>query len=138
MLDFLRAYLFRDEGVAGSNPATPTNPIKEIGKTTLLTCSPAQCFRNETIPYAPRPLLRPLALDHICCHYSTSHPCMAAWVMGRGMDIARLRLICETEIGKQWEEATEAERQRCREIARELDEAISAPWPTHLAGKTEH
>jgi len=77
-------------------------------------------------------------LDHICCHYSTSHPCMAAWVKGGGMDITRLRLICETEIGKQWEEATEAERQRCREIARELDEAISAPWPTHLAGKTEH
>lgn len=50
----------------------------------------------------------------------------------------QLALICQIEIGKRWEEATEAERQRCREIARELDEAISAPWPTHLAGKTEH
>src|SRR5690606_29385244 len=45
--------------------------------------------------HAPRPLLRPLSLDHICCHYSTSHPCMAAWVM---------------RWGNGWEDATDDEQ----------------------------
>ena len=53
------------------------------------------------------------------------------------MDIARLRLICETEIGKRWEDATEAEREHCRKISDELDRILYAPWPTHLAGKTK-
>ena len=30
LLVFLQEHLFRDEGVAGSNPATPTNPIKDL------------------------------------------------------------------------------------------------------------
>ena len=50
-------------------------------------------------------------------------------------DEARLSLICEAEIGKRWEEATDAEKERCREIAEEMDRIISAPWPTHLAGR---
>lgn len=51
---------------------------------------------------------------------------------------ARLRLICENEIGKLWKDATAEERERCRRIAEELDRALGAPWPTHLAERTLH
>jgi len=60
--------------------------------------------------------------------------------MGLGMDEidARLRLICENEIGKLWKDATAEERERCRRIAEELDRALCMPWPTHPAERTLH
>lgn len=48
------------------------------------------------------------------------------------------RMIYEAETGRLWKEATEEERQRCREIASELDKIIDVPWPTHLVGRVLH
>lgn len=54
------------------------------------------------------------------------------------MEERQLRLIYESETGKRWEDATPEERERCRRIAEELDRALGAPWPTHLAERTLH
>lgn len=50
----------------------------------------------------------------------------------------QLRWICEIELGVTWDNATEEQRQRCREKRKELlaqteDDKRS---PTHLVGKT--
>jgi len=43
-------------------------------------------------------------------------------------DDALLRLICKAETGKCWKNATEDDRERCRQIADDLDRALNASF----------
>jgi len=48
------------------------------------------------------------------------------------------KLICLAQLGKRWEDTTEAERKKCRKLASEMREILSPPWPTHLPAKSLH
>jgi hypothetical protein len=49
-----------------------------------------------------------------------------------------LRVMFEDRTGKNWEDATEEERQKQRDTLAELRAILVAPWPTHLPGKIRH
>ena len=50
-----------------------------------------------------------------------------------------LQIICENEFDVQWADATEEQREWCRNWDRESEEFVKTKkWPTHLVGKARH
>ncbi len=65
-LSFYRANPVRDEGVAGSNPATPTSVFKALRHFPIPPKNLLQCFRNETM-YPPMRTRRDARFILWCC-----------------------------------------------------------------------
>lgn len=49
----------------------------------------------------------------------------------------QLQMLCRVVNRKEWYEATEKEREKCRAVAKEIHAITYQKWPTHLVGKTK-
>ncbi|MFC6488045.1 hypothetical protein [Nitratireductor sp. GCM10026969] len=48
------------------------------------------------------------------------------------------RILCRYEGGKEWEDASQNERDKWLKAAKEVQDIINAPWPTHLTKRGLH
>ncbi|WP_309086706.1 hypothetical protein [Chelativorans sp.] len=52
--------------------------------------------------------------------------------------LMHLKLLCRVVTGKEWDQASEAEQEKCRLVAKEIHAITYRQWPTHVSEKTKH